>query len=66
MSNFKISPAAKKAILIGGMCSISYLAVYLARNILGTVSPQMIEDGFFTTEPIGTLSSIYFLVLFSI
>ncbi len=61
MSNFKISPAAKKAILIGGMCSISYLAVYLARNILGTVSPQMIEDGFFTTEQIGTLSSIYFV-----
>lgn len=61
MSNFKISPAAKRAILIGGMCSISYLAVYLARNILGTVSPQMIEGGFFTTEQIGTLSSIYFV-----
>lgn len=61
MSKFKISPAAQKAILIGGMCSISYLAVYLARNILGTVSPQMIENGFFTTEEIGTLSSIYFV-----
>ena len=61
MSKFKISPAAQKAILIGGMCSISYLAVYLARNILGTVSPQMIEKGFFTTEEIGKLSSIYFV-----
>lgn len=61
MSNFKISPAAKKAIMIGGMCSISYLAVYLARNILGTVSPQMIESGLFTTEQIGKLSSIYFV-----
>ena len=61
MSKLKISAAAQKAILIGGMCSISYLAVYLARNILGTVSPQMIEDGFFTTEQIGKLSSIYFI-----
>ena len=61
MSKFSISPAARKAILIGGMCSISYLAVYLARNILGTVSPQMIENGFFTTEEIGKLSSIYFV-----
>ena len=61
MSKFKISPSAQKAILIGGMCSISYLAVYLARNILGTVSPQMIENGFFTTEEIGKLSSIYFI-----
>ncbi|MBQ4153286.1 MAG: MFS transporter [Oscillospiraceae bacterium] len=56
-----ISSAAKKAILIGGMCSLSYLAVYVARNILGAVSPQMIEKGDFTTEQIGTLSSIYFI-----
>lgn len=56
----KISPAAKKAVMIGSMCSISYLAVYVARNILSAVSPQMIESGAFTTENIGTLSSIYF------
>lgn len=61
MSRFTVSPAARKAICIGGMCSIAYLAVYLARNILGTVSPQMIEDGVFLTEQIGTLSSIYFV-----
>lgn len=51
----------RNAFFIGGMCSLSYLAVYLARNILGTVSPQMIESGAFTTEQIGSLSSIYFV-----
>lgn len=56
-----IKPEAKKALMIGGMCSLSYLAVYVARNILGAVSPQMIESGAFTTENIGTLSSIYFI-----
>ena len=57
----KFSPAAKKAMMIGSMCSLSYLAVYIARNILGAVSPQMIESGAFTTENIGTLSSVYFI-----
>lgn len=61
MSTRKICAAAQKAIMIGGMCSLSYLAVYLARNILGTVSPQMIEEGFFTTEQIGSLSSTFFI-----
>ncbi|MBE6541261.1 MAG: MFS transporter [Ruminococcaceae bacterium] len=61
MSGFKISPAAKKAVCIGVMCSCAYLAVYIARNILGSVSPQMIEDGVFLTEQVGTLSSIYFM-----
>ncbi len=57
----KLKPAVRNAILLGGMCSISYLAVYFARNILGTVSPQMIETGAFTTAQIGTLSSVYFI-----
>lgn len=61
MHRINISPAARKAILIGCMCSISYLAVYVARNILGAVSPQMIAEGHFTTESIGTLSSVYFI-----
>lgn len=58
---FKISSAARRAICIGGMCSLSYLAVYLARNILGSVSPQMIAQGAFSTEAIGSLSSVYFI-----
>ena len=34
------------AIYIGTLCSISYLAVYFARNILSVVTPQMIEAGY--------------------
>lgn len=51
----------RNAILIGVMCSISYLAVYFARNTLSAVSPSMIEGGNFTEKNIGTLSSIYFI-----
>ena len=57
----KISVSAKKAICIGTLCSVSYLAVYFARNILSAVSPQMIENGVFTNEQIGNISSIYFI-----
>lgn len=31
---------AGKAILIGTLCSVSYLAVYFARNTLSAVTPQ--------------------------
>lgn len=61
MKRLTLSPAAKKAVLLGAMCSISYLAVYVVRNILGTVTPQMIESGAFTTEQIGLVSSAYFV-----
>ncbi len=57
----KISPAVRNAILLGTLCSVSYLAVYLARNVLSAVSPQMIELGVLTTEQVGTLSSVYFI-----
>ncbi len=57
----KISPAAMKAILIGSMCSISYFAVYVARNILSAVSPFLIDIGYFNEDGIGTLSSLYFI-----
>lgn len=57
----KLSPAAKHAAIIGSICAFSYLVVYIARNILGAVSPQMIEAGIFTTENIGTMSSAYFM-----
>ena len=51
----------KNAVAIGVLCSVSYLAVYFARNILGAVTPQMIGTGNFTTEYIGSVSSIYFI-----
>ena len=52
---------AVKAVKIGGVCAVAYLAVYIARNILSTVSPQMIESGIMTTESVGTLSSLFFI-----
>lgn len=55
----KISKNAKNAICIGTLCSIAYLAVYVARNILSAVTPQMIENGF-SEEYIGSISSLYF------
>ena len=55
-----ISQNAKKAIYIGSLCSVSYLAVYIARNILGAVTPQMVEGGY-SESFIGTVSSIYFI-----
>lgn len=57
----KMRGSVKRAILIGAICSVSYLGVYIARNILGAVTPQMISSGVSTTESIGTLSSIYFI-----
>ena len=56
----KISKDALNAIRIGGLCSLSYLAVYIARNVLGAVSPKMIESGAFETGQIGVLSSVFF------
>ncbi len=50
----------RNAICLGLLCSISYLAVYFARNILGTVTPQMIESGQ-TEAYIGNVSSVYFI-----
>lgn len=61
MGKPQLKEPVRNAIYIGGMCSLSYLAVYFARNILSAVSPQMIGDGVFTTENIGTLSSVYFI-----
>ena len=51
----------KNAILLGVLCSVSYLAVYIARNILGAVTPQMIASGEYTKEFIGQVSSVYFV-----
>ena len=47
---------AMNAICIGVLCSLSYLAVYYARNLLSAISPHMGES----EDYIGTLSSVYF------
>jgi len=51
----------KNAIMIGTLCALSYLGVYIARNMLGAVTPQMIESGLYTNEHIGTVSSLFFI-----
>lgn len=48
------------AIYIGTLCSVAYLAVYFARNILSAVTPGMIENGY-AEGYIGKLSSVYFV-----
>lgn len=52
--------SVKNAIYIGTLCSVSYLAVYFARNMLSAVTPQMIENGY-TETYIGKLSSFFFI-----
>ena len=56
----KISQSAKNAICLGSLCSVAYFAVYIARNILSAVTPQMVADGY-TEEYIGSVSSLYLL-----
>ena len=56
----KLSDKAKKAVYIGSLCSVSYFAVYIARNILSAVTPQMVENGY-TEEYIGSISSLFFM-----
>jgi len=60
MKSLKISAGAKKALIIGALCSVSYLAVYIARNTLSAVSAQLTSGGVFDVEIIGVLSGIYF------
>ena len=61
MKPLNIRPAVRNAIFIGGMCSISYFAVYIARNMLSSTSAQMAETGAFSLEQLGTISSVYFI-----
>ena len=51
----------RNAVLLGSLCSVSYLAVYIARNLLSAVTPAMKSGGGFTTEQIGDLSSVFFI-----
>ena len=60
MKRFTISQNAKNAIQIGTMCAISYLAVYVARNILGSTTPMIVESGY-GEEYVGAISSAFFI-----
>ncbi len=57
----KLNEKAKNAVFIGTLCAISYLAVYFVKNILSTVTPQMVASGGFTEPYIGQISSAYFV-----
>lgn len=52
----------KKAVQIGSICIITYMASYVMRNILSVSSVQMMQDDNFTKDSIGMISSIYFLM----
>lgn len=60
MSLFK-TKEAKNAVLIGTMCSVAYMFTYFGRNMLSAVSPQLIEEGVFSTAFIGKMSSMFFI-----
>lgn len=57
----RLNPSAKTAIILGALCSVCYLAVYFARDILSTVTPRMIQSGLFDENGIGALSSVFFI-----
>ena len=59
----KLNRNATNAIKIGTLCSVAYLAVYIARNILSAVTPLMTAEGF-NKEYIGYVSSL-FLVFYA-
>jgi len=50
----------RKALSLGAVCTLSYLAVYASRNILSAITPQMLEDSF-SVEFIGMMSTAWML-----
>ncbi|MBQ7793094.1 MAG: MFS transporter [Clostridia bacterium] len=62
--NFFSNKEAIKAIYIGFLCTVSYLGCYFARNILGVVTPQMLDENILTIESIGAMST-GFMILYA-
>ncbi len=54
----------KNVFVIGALCVVAYFAVYVARNVLGTVAPKLYEFGY-TEEYVGSLSSM-FLIFYAV
>lgn len=50
-----------QALKIGGVCISFYFFNYVIRNVLSVSTPNMLKEGFFSTEYIGMLSSVYFI-----
>lgn len=55
----KMNSKTRTVIALGVMCAVSYLAVYINRNVLSAVAPQMYELGVADEKYVGTLSSAY-------
>ncbi|MBQ8341107.1 MAG: MFS transporter [Clostridia bacterium] len=55
-----ISKKAKNAFLIGLLCTVAYLAVYMARNVLSAVQSEMVLGDFSQGFIVGTLPSVSF------
>lgn len=51
----------KQAVLLGSLCTVTYFVVYVSRNILSAVTPQLLECGKSNRENIGAMSSLFFL-----
>jgi len=60
IKEIKNNKSVMNAIYIGTLCSVVYLGVYFARNILGAVTPEMVECGY-TEGYIGKVSSFFFV-----
>lgn len=58
----KLRSEVKKAIGYGAICAVAYCTVYISRDILSALSPQLTEKAIFTTGQLGTLSSLFFTV----
>ena len=50
----------KNALFLGLLCSLTYLTVYISRNVLSAASPEMLTNNIFDENIIGTMSSIFF------
>ena len=55
-----LSKSVKNAIKLGTLCTISYFAVYVARNVLSAITPHLLLLGY-TENFIAKLSSLYFI-----
>ena len=57
----KINAQAKKALAIGSVSVLAYCMVYVCRNLLSALSPQLTAGGVFSVDQLGTMSSVFFI-----
>lgn len=62
MIKFRSDSGFNKALKVGFICVFTYLASYLARNVLSVLTPTLLNNGIYTKTYIASLSSSYFIV----